>query len=336
LQTLTPEWWELFDRCADATPFQTPAWLLAWWQAFSPGRLQVICLRARQRLVGMAPFFVEENSVHESSVARRRVLPVGVALSDYLDVLLEPGFVDAGLALIGDYIRQTRPSWDEWEFAELPPAALAQRLSCPADCTDHSQVAQPCPVLQLKSAATLRGSVPKHQLQNLRTARRSLARLGQSRIEATPAGAIDERLEQMGNLLRARRREDGFHDPRVAYFHRCAAPELLQRNLLQIFSLMLDGHCAALLDLLEYRSRIYCYLTAFDRSYEHASPGTVLLGDVLERALQRGFSEFHFLRGGEAYKYLWGAKDRFNTRRVFGSNRAAAVFAMSVYERSAS
>jgi CelD/BcsL family acetyltransferase involved in cellulose biosynthesis len=43
------------------------------------------------------------------------------------------------------------------------------------------------------------------------------------------------------------------------------------------------------------------------------SPGTQIVAHAIEEAVREGAEEFHFLRGGEAYKYAWGAVDRQNT-----------------------
>jgi hypothetical protein len=48
---------------------------------------------------------------------------------------------------------------------------------------------------------------------------------------------------------------------------------------------------------------------------------------AIEQALREGAREFHFLRGQEAYKYGWGAVDRWNQRRSFrriGARHVAA------------
>jgi len=36
LVSLADEWWDLWHRSPAATPFQSPAWLLAWWIALRP------------------------------------------------------------------------------------------------------------------------------------------------------------------------------------------------------------------------------------------------------------------------------------------------------------
>jgi len=41
-----------------------------------------------------------------------------------------------------------------------------------------------------------------------------------------------------------------------------------------------------------------------------------MIGHAIEEAVRAGASEFDFLRGKEAYKYKWGAKDRPTYRCV--------------------
>jgi hypothetical protein len=46
----------------------------------------------------------------------------------------------------------------------------------------------------------------------------------------------------------------------------------------------------------------------------------MLWAHAIEQAIAEGAREFHFLRGPEAYKYAWGATDRWNMRRSFRRN----------------
>jgi CelD/BcsL family acetyltransferase involved in cellulose biosynthesis len=57
----------------------------------------------------------------------------------------------------------------------------------------------------------------------------------------------------------------------------------------------------------------YAYLSGFDPEFAELSPGAQILAHAIEEAVREGAREFHFLRGGEAYKYAWGALDRPNT-----------------------
>ena len=57
--------------------------------------------------------------------------------------------------------------------------------------------------------------------------------------------------------------------------------------------------------------------TGFDPAWSRLSPGMVSVAEAMRHAAAEGACEFHFLRGPEAYKYAWGARDRWNIRRSF-------------------
>ena len=110
--------------------------------------------------------------------------------------------------------------------------------------------------------------------------------------------------------------------PRVAAFHRDALPRLDRAGLLRLYLLRFDGAAAAGFYGFSHRGRGFSYLTGFDPAFAFESPGALLLAHAVEAAITDGAGEFHFLRGREAYKYEWGAVDRWNRRRSF--RRAAA------------
>src|SRR5438477_12347859 len=81
LEELEPEWLELWQRAPDATPFQSPAWLLPWWAHFGSHELSVITVRENGRLSGIAPLYVLRED--DESVG----MLLGTGTSDYLDVV---------------------------------------------------------------------------------------------------------------------------------------------------------------------------------------------------------------------------------------------------------
>ncbi len=54
---------------------------------------------------------------------------------------------------------------------------------------------------------------------------------------------------------------------------------------------------------------MYYYLGGFDPDYAALSPGALLVGHAIEAAVREGAVAFDFLRGREAYKRRWGARD---------------------------
>jgi hypothetical protein len=48
----------LYARSPQASPFQSPAWLLAWRRCFAPEQLWVLAVRRSGALIGLAPFYI--------------------------------------------------------------------------------------------------------------------------------------------------------------------------------------------------------------------------------------------------------------------------------------
>ena len=68
-----------------ATPFQSPAWLLAWWRYFGTREPLLLTARARCELVGLLPLYLLREP------GCRKLLPIGVGLSDYVEALARSG-----------------------------------------------------------------------------------------------------------------------------------------------------------------------------------------------------------------------------------------------------
>jgi CelD/BcsL family acetyltransferase involved in cellulose biosynthesis len=58
---------------------------------------------------------------------------------------------------------------------------------------------------------------------------------------------------------------------------------------------------------------VYYYMGGFDDSIRKLQPGTGLLGQVIRRAIDSGFTRYDHLRGDESYKYRWGSSDVFTS-----------------------
>ncbi len=319
LEALSPEWWALWERADSATPFQSPAWLLAWWRAFAPGRLLSFAFRRSGRLVGLAPFYLEERG--EAS----RLLPVGIAASDYIDILAEPA-ARAELAAALPISAAAATGWEEWELPELGPGAFAARIACPEGCMVAEGTSSPCPVLPLPGCASdLPALLPARKRRKLRQAQHRADRAGGARFlsqEALGPQAWAGHLAEMhGERWRARGEPGLLADAAMAEFQAAALAGLLERGLARLYLLLIGGRRAAVYFGFLHRGRAYAYLSGFDPELAWQSPGVLLVAHAMEEAAREGARAFDFLRGAEPYKYEWGAADRWNRRRVFRRSR---------------
>ncbi len=299
LAALEPDWWKLWRACPAATPFASPAWLLHWWEAFRPGRLATVAVRQDGRLVGLAPLWLENGP------QGRRLLPLGIGITDHLDVLLHPHAPDAGPAIVEAVL--SRPDWGIWSLEELPPDAMALGFPLPdAEITDHGA----CPVLSLEGE-----HVPSPKRRKLRM---SLNRVGRRNGQVVApndfAGFLDDLIRLHGARWRERGEPGVLDDPVVRRFHEAAIPRLAAAGLARLFTLTIETRVVGAYYGLHHRDRAYAYLGGFDPAFAFESPGTVLMGHAIEAARREGAREFDLLRGQEPYKYEWGARDRVNRR----------------------
>src|SRR5688500_16628471 len=140
LAALAPDWLDLWRRVPSALPFQAPFWLIPWWRHFRPGALFVLTARRDGRLVGLAPGYIEDGRLG------RRILPLGISLSDHLDILVDPDCAEAGLQTLASAAFSRADEWDVWELEALLPDAVALRLPLAAGWADDVRAQEACPV----------------------------------------------------------------------------------------------------------------------------------------------------------------------------------------------
>lgn len=312
--TLAPHWWKLWEQSSSATPFQSPAWLVPWWRTFAPGGLATVAVWRGGDLIGLAPLYLEHGT------AGSKLLPVGISLSDYLDILCVPGTEALVAAAIAEKIRSVE--WSQWVLSDLPQDAAGLAMIYPDLKAGRPSLHGACPVLAIAGDETLAGCVPSRRRRQLRRARQAAARRGRTALSSA-RGEPQAFLDQLIRLHDARWAGRGggvLADVAVKRFHRHSLPLLDACGLARCWLLAIDGRTVGVYYGFHHRGRAYAYLGGFDPSYAEESPGAILIGHAIEESIREGAHEFDFLRGQEAYKYGWGAVDRWTMRRVWTRN----------------
>jgi CelD/BcsL family acetyltransferase involved in cellulose biosynthesis len=304
-----------------STVFQTPAWIQPWWKVFEPGNLRSIAVWHGDRLVGLAPIYLESGSFGA------RLLPLGIGLSDYCDVLLAPDYTtEAAAVLVSAFERLG--DWETCEFPELLPEACALALPVPPAFETQVMDASIAPVLQIPAAGDLFDIIPASQSRRIRRARSVLSRSGDARIIESCGSAAPQALGDLVRLHTAHwsnRGQDGvFADPRVQQFHARALPALAAQGLVRLYSVIIRDKVVAVYYGFQHGNRAYAYLEGYDPQFSKFSPGNLVIAHAIDCAIREGAAEFHFLRGEEPYKFEWGAWRRVNQTRVFKRQSAAS------------
>jgi CelD/BcsL family acetyltransferase involved in cellulose biosynthesis len=273
------------------------------------------------QLVALAPLFCEDGALG------RRLLPIGISLSDYLDVLIDPACPEAAVALLDAMMHATE--WDACCLEELAPGAAALALSSPVQLHDKVERQSACPVLTLPtSVEKISETVPMRKLRKLRMARNRAGRRLGFAIEDIPSSKTGFFLDELFRLHGARWKQQGeagvLDEEHVRYFHRVAAPALAAAGIARMTLMSIEERVVGAHYGFVHRSTAFAYLGGFDPAFAFESPGTVLMGHAIEAAIAEGCGEFHFLRGQEPYKYEWGAVDRWSLRRILTREAAHA------------
>ncbi len=308
------EWEALRSADPHATCFQSPAWLVPWARHLARGEPFALALRDPLdggRLHALIP--LERRSMG-------RVRFAGSGVSDYQGSLELPGRGGATAELLQAWLLADG-SWVRCLDGPQAPAELSARA--PETLGWRRIAREYCPYLALpESEEALAASLPRGLRKNLRSARNRL-RLEGFRVECVAQETLQEFYSALFALHGARWRSKGlpgvFGSARVRRFHEDAGVALLASGELQLLALRDAAGVirAAHLGYL-FGGRCAFYASGFDPALRALSPGGVLILSAMEAAIRDGCRGFDFLRGGEAYKYRWGAVNRTNVRLLWG------------------
>lgn len=262
--------------------------------------------------MGVAPLFVDEQ---------RHLRLLGDGPSDYLDVLIEASHRPAGVSLLSCWLTEQQALWDVCEFESLRPGSALLEMPPPRPCRERTTPQAVCPALRLPhSPEGLRQVVPGSMMSKLGYYRRRLDRMNEARYECANSATLPELFEEFAAVHRARWEGRGqagaLAGPALWAFHREAALGLMNTEALRLYLLRQGGRLLAGVYGFKHGSRFSFYLSGFAPEYASLSPGVVLLGYTLQQAIREGARVFDFLRGSEAYKYQWGARDQVVYRRT--------------------
>src|SRR5262245_23678283 len=226
---LRDEWTHLLAHSDADSLFVTWEWLYTWWRHLGAGRrLQLVAVRRRSELIGLAPFAVTPGRrASLAPLSSLAFLGTGSVGSDYLDVIVARGreaeVLDALAAWFDDQALAVA-------MAQLPrgsssAAWLAGRLARRGwRCVERP--ADVCPFIPLEgeSWSAYLGGLTGHHRSNVRRRMANLHRAFDVRFEmaetdADRARALAVFLDVHGQRWRERGGSTAFYSPELRAFH---------------------------------------------------------------------------------------------------------------------
>ena len=211
----------------------------------------------------------------------------------------------------------------------LPPGSPLLDTPAPAGFRTALLEQEVCPFLALPGTpAALSSILPSRLRQNLRYYQRRWRRRGgrvRDGFGSIRRGVPRSVLHAAPGALETPRAPGRVRWKSGACVPREAAAGLLERGWLRLHVLRFNGEIAAAPTASSRAAGPFITRAGFRPELGRFSPGSLLLAHAVEAAAREGACEFDFLRGGEAYKDLWGARDRTNHRLLLWNSSSSGA-----------
>ncbi|GHE69787.1 glycosyl transferase family 1 [Streptomyces griseoaurantiacus] len=321
---LAPAWGRLHRRCAAATPFQSHAWTHSWWRSYGRrGRLRLVLVRDGAELRALAPLTRVRGPVPA-------LVPLGGAISDYADVLLDDEYAGPAAAALAEGLAAAART-AVIDFREVRPGAAVEQVyglwRGPRRCLEDSL----CLELPAAPMDELIGRLPSGKAQRVRAKLRKLDALGVERTVVPPEGveAALHRLLELHRLQWRGRKVTAEHltDRFAAHLVRAVGPMVREGDAV-VTEFRLDGSVAAVDLTLLSRGLAGGYLYgAHPRLRERKADVAVMLLDACSRHTgpEAGRTVLSLLRGDEPYKHHWRPDPVANRRLLLARRHTAPL-----------
>lgn len=320
-------WDQVYRDDPDAQHFLSWTWLKDFLG--HRGRWFVLALRQREPdapYVAFLPLRLLTKLDEQSGLFYDEIVMGGNYSADYTGLIVMPGYERKAIAGFAAYLKQQNWTHLRLEHFSGPPErrekmilALQGPLVMFRDNapTSHDNIDNTiCPVVSLPASWDdyLDGKMSSQTRQKLRRFLRKLdGDEGYRMTMATPE-TIDRDLTILFDFWRTRWTER-------------KGPERTERLINSTRDMLMDCFRSGTLDVPVFwfreqplgalanivdrpKKTILFYITGRDETWKTPSPGLVLHGYCIRRAIEDGFKFYDFLRGNEPYKYVFGADER--------------------------
>lgn len=322
---LGPAWGRLYRSCGAATPFQSHAWLHSWWTSYgTPGRLRLVLVRDADEhgeLRAVAPLMRAAGPLP-------RLVPLGGAISDFGDVLLDDEHADRAAAILAEALSEAART-ALIDFREVRPGGAAERVYEQWRGPRRRVPDSLCLELPGLSMDELTARLPAAKIRQVRAKRRRLAKLGVTPL-ITPSGEVDAAMRRLLELHRLQWQGRGvtpehLHERFADHLVR-AVGSLVRSGDAVVTEFLLDGEVVAVdLTLLSPRMAGFYLYGAHPRLRERKADIAVMLLDACSGYAAGGRRSLNLLRGDEPYKYRWHPEPVVNQRLLLARRSTALL-----------
>jgi CelD/BcsL family acetyltransferase involved in cellulose biosynthesis len=294
-------------------------WQHLWWRTYGEGKkdkrdkqLKLLVATEGDAVVGLLALHIQTVPILRVPVRLLRFVGTGGdTYPDDLGPVLARGHEAATARALADAAVRL-PGWDVLLLTDLDPACPFTKAIETAARAGRLDVltGQAERIAYIDLPATFEA-----WLQTLHGDRRYRIRKIRKKANAAhptrffvfddPA-TLDQGIDKLIALHHKRWKSIGqahaFATPEYVEFHRAVMAACLRKNRLRLYALELGGQVVAMYYFYKFRDRVYLMQSGFDPDFSDVKPGQVLLGYIIESAINEGHKVLDFLKGDHRYK----------------------------------
>lgn len=253
----------------------------------------------------------------------RTLRAMATGASDYLHPLVKSGYEEVVAAALAEHLRDM----DLVDLIDLHQVRETQPLLSAAGTRFTTTASQAtCLVLDLpKTFDDYLATLNKSLRYDVRKLDKELFSSGKARIERVTSETLDQSLDWFFETHRKRWRKRGlpgaFVGSRSERFHREWAELAFRKGWLWLSVLFHEDKPVGTIYAMRLGSKCFYYQAGFDPEASAISPGSLLVGYTIRRAIAEGLDTFDFLRGDEPYKRRWKPQHEYRNLRLIAPTR---------------
>ena len=335
------KWDKLLDE-STATVFQSFEWLRTWWKYYgNPSyRLNILLFIYNNQIVAIAPLFKQEVSVLGMRFISRLQF-IGRTLSDYLDIIIRPGYEQFVLNSLALHLRATAKEWDVFDIEDVNESSVIMKY-LPGIMDNHGlklyhYQGNVCPQILLPDSTSLAPTNSynfKRKFKRLQQGFKTDVQLIQRESDDIEGG-IEAFAYVHGQRWKSLGYPSAFDDEKLRAFHTEFSSKFARRGWLKLYIVRVNDEPIAVTYHFNYNKHIYMYHSnaCGPDDVMRCSPGYLIRSISMADGIKEEMKVFDFLRGDESYKYTeWNAVDSRNylLRSSSPSPTGSVRFAMFV------
>ena len=336
LEQFLPDWNALLESQSDASIFQTPEWLSAWWQAYGKQKSlrALIFTNPQGKTVGIAPLYAERINSFGLPLRSLRLIGAGSGDSDDLDFITAPGYERNCAETFLTWLAK-ESKCDLCSLETLPHASLVgQHLSELMRENGRPFYSESLPNFFIDLPSTWREYLDllESSFRPLLTRypKRLQSRFRVNIVRCEQEQDLEANLQRLFELHQMRWTGQGepgaFSSTERRDFYFRMSRAFLERGWLEFWLLSLEDEVVATQFCFRYGKAVYLLQEGFHPKYTAEKIGYALRAHVLEEMIKTGATRYDFLGGADAYKAKYASRQGSYLTLHFGSSLRGRMY----------